>query len=232
MVPTADYFKPRGTPMRDLTEVSLTVEGLEALRLADLEGMTMERAAGEMGVSRHTFGRVLAEARRTVSEALVGGRALRIEGGNYRIAGADAAACRKRAAAARPARNTTEQNMTKPLATTVAVTSEGPTLDDAVDPRFGRAGGFVVVNTETMQATYVDNGGSQAMSHGAGIQAAENVAGAGAGAVLTGYVGPKAFTALRAVGIDVVQDLSGMTVRQAVERYVSGQAAPADAPNK
>jgi predicted Fe-Mo cluster-binding NifX family protein len=115
--------------------------------------------------------------------------------------------------------------------TKVAVTSDGPTLQDKVDPRFGRAGGFVVVDTETMDATYVDNGQSQTLAHGAGIQAAQNVANAGATVVLTGFVGPKAFQALQAAGIAVAQDLSGMTVEQAVQRYVDGQAEMASTPN-
>lgn len=79
--PLATYFKPRGIPMRELEESVLSVEGLEALRLADLEGLTGAQAAELMHVSRHTFGRVLQEARRAVAEALVHGRALCIEGG-------------------------------------------------------------------------------------------------------------------------------------------------------
>jgi predicted Fe-Mo cluster-binding NifX family protein len=113
----------------------------------------------------------------------------------------------------------------------IAVTSEGPLVDDMVDPRFGRAAGFVVVNLATDQTSYVDNGGSQAMAQGAGIQAAENVARAGAGVVLSGFVGPKAFQALAAAGIAVVQNVENMTVRQAVEKYRKGEFATADAPN-
>ena len=67
----------------------------------------------------------------------------------------------------------------------VAVTSNGPTLQDQVDPRFGRAAGFVVVDLDSMRTEYVDNGGSQAMAHGAGIAAAERIAAAGARVVLT-----------------------------------------------
>lgn len=114
----------------------------------------------------------------------------------------------------------------------IAVSSEGPSLDDMVDPRFGRAGGFVVVDPETMESTYLDNGSSQAMSHGAGIQAAEVVARAGAKVVLTGFVGPKAFQALQAAGVKVGQKLDGLTVRQAVERFKQGQVEMADAPNR
>ncbi len=114
----------------------------------------------------------------------------------------------------------------------IAVTSEGPTLDDLVDPRFGRAAGFVVVDLESMETRYVDNGQSQVMAQGAGIQAAELIARAGVGCVLTGFVGPKAFQALSAAKIGVVQNLEGITVREAVERYQSGVARPADAPNR
>ena len=75
--PSVTYFKPRGIPMTALEEVCLGVEELEALRLADLEGLTGSEAACRMRVSRHTFGRTLAAARRTVALALVTGRALR-----------------------------------------------------------------------------------------------------------------------------------------------------------
>ena len=113
----------------------------------------------------------------------------------------------------------------------IAVTSEGPDITDMVDPRFGRAAGFVVVDLATMATSYVDNGGSQALSQGAGIQAAENVARAGAGVVLSGFVGPKAFQALSAGGIQVIQNVEGMTVGQAVDKYKRGELTTADAPN-
>lgn len=115
--------------------------------------------------------------------------------------------------------------------TKVAVTSDGPTLENMVDPRFGRAAGFVIVDLETMETRYVDNGGSQVMSQGAGIQAAENVANAGATVVLTGYVGPKAFNALTAAKIKVGQDVDNMTVGEAVAKFKRGEVVVADAPN-
>jgi predicted DNA-binding protein (UPF0251 family) len=84
-MPKATYFKPRAIPLRDLSEARLSVEGYEAIRLADLEALTMENAALRMGVSRHTFGRILAEGRKAVADALVHGRALRIAGGDYEV---------------------------------------------------------------------------------------------------------------------------------------------------
>ncbi|WP_232005765.1 NifB/NifX family molybdenum-iron cluster-binding protein [Pseudodesulfovibrio profundus] len=114
----------------------------------------------------------------------------------------------------------------------VAVSSEGPTLGDRVDPRFGRAGGFAVVDLETMEVEYVDNGTSQTMAQGAGIQAAENVANAGAQVLLSGYVGPKAFAALEAAGIAVGQDVDGMTVGEAVQKFRNGEIPMAEGPNR
>jgi predicted DNA-binding protein (UPF0251 family) len=67
--------------MTDLEQVTLTLDGLEAMRLADLESLYQEEAAERMGVSRATYARVLTEARRVVADALVNGKALEIDGG-------------------------------------------------------------------------------------------------------------------------------------------------------
>ena len=82
--PKADHFKPRGIPMVDLEEVQLTVDGLEALRLADFLGMSHEDAGAQMGVSRATFGRIVERARKIVADALIHGKAINVEGGNYK----------------------------------------------------------------------------------------------------------------------------------------------------
>lgn len=217
--PRASYFKPQGVPLTELVETYLSMDGFEALRLADYQGLTMEEGAARMQVSRHTFGRILADARGAVARALVEGLALHIAH--------DALRPCMHINPDRMAARAQELSMTK-----IAVTSEGPNMTDRVDPRFGRAGGFVVVDVETMASTYVDNGSSQSMSHGAGIQAAENIVNAGAGVLLTGYVGPKPFAALKAAGVQIGQNLDNMTVAEAVERYKTGQVEFADAPNK
>jgi len=74
------YFAPVGTVTG---EVVLKVEELESLRLKDLLGLDQSEAAREMGVSQPTFHRILKEARRKIADALVNGKALRIEGGDY-----------------------------------------------------------------------------------------------------------------------------------------------------
>jgi predicted Fe-Mo cluster-binding NifX family protein len=104
----------------------------------------------------------------------------------------------------------------------VVVTADGPNLDSKVDPRFGRCAYFVIVNIETMVARGVPNDAKEAMG-GAGIQAAQIVDELGGEVVLTGDVGPSAFSALKAAGIDIYIGLSG-TVREAVEMFKNGEA--------
>ena len=84
--PTISYFKPRGIPMRDLSEVRLTVDEREAIRLADLLGMSHEEAGRHMNVSRATFSRIVQQARKVVADALINGKAINVEGGNYKMA--------------------------------------------------------------------------------------------------------------------------------------------------
>jgi predicted DNA-binding protein (UPF0251 family)/predicted Fe-Mo cluster-binding NifX family protein len=84
-VPDVTYFKPAGIPLRDLAEIQLTVEELEALRLKDLEGLEQEQGAEKMNVSRQTFQRVLAAARQKVADALLNGKAISIGGGNFEV---------------------------------------------------------------------------------------------------------------------------------------------------
>ena len=83
--PKINYFKPRGIPVLDLDEVCLTVDEREAMRLADLMGMSHEDAGRQMGVSRATFGRIIQRARQTVADAVINGKAVRVEGGNYEL---------------------------------------------------------------------------------------------------------------------------------------------------
>ncbi len=218
--PKAAFYKPQGVPMRQLKSALLPVEGLEALRLSDAEGLDHNDAARLMEVSRPTFSRILSEARQIIAQAITSGWAIHIEGGAYRIES-------EKETTAEPNDSKNEELIMEKI----AVSCEGPSLDDPVDPRFGRAAGFMIVDPDTMAFDYLDNGTSQAMNRGAGIQAAENVAKSGAKIVLSGYVGPKAFSTLQAVGITVYQDLDNMTVREAVERYKRGQAEAAQEPN-
>ena len=83
--PSLTAFVPEGVPVTG--EVFLSVEELEAVRLSDFEGLDQEAAANLMEVSRQTYGRILTHARQVVAEALITGKALRVEGGDYEFRG-------------------------------------------------------------------------------------------------------------------------------------------------
>ncbi len=85
-MPGVTFFKPAGIPLRALEEVRLSLEEAEALRLKDIEGLEQEEGAEKMNISRPTFQRVLASARKKIADAILGGKAIRIEGGNFEIA--------------------------------------------------------------------------------------------------------------------------------------------------
>jgi predicted DNA-binding protein (UPF0251 family) len=84
--PEVTYFKPAGIRMIDLEESILTVDEFEAVRLKDLEGMEQEEAAKKMSISQPTFHRLILSARKKIADAIVNGKAIRIEGGNYMFA--------------------------------------------------------------------------------------------------------------------------------------------------
>lgn len=81
-LPEINYFKPAGIPLRNLEEVSLTLDELEALRLKDFEGYDQVGASKKMKISRITFQRILKSAHQKIANALVLGRAIKMEGGN------------------------------------------------------------------------------------------------------------------------------------------------------
>ncbi|MBC8343582.1 MAG: DUF134 domain-containing protein [Bacteroidetes bacterium] len=81
--PAMEGFKPFGIPIRDLEPVILLYEEYETIRLSDYEGMEQEQAAKKMKISRPTFTRIYRQARSTIAQAFVEGKAIFIEGGNY-----------------------------------------------------------------------------------------------------------------------------------------------------
>jgi len=103
----------------------------------------------------------------------------------------------------------------------ICVSATANNLEAQLDPRFGRCPYFVIVESETMQFEAIPNAASGATG-GAGIQAAQTIANKGAKVVITGNVGPNAFGALSAAGIEIVTGASG-TVREVVEKYKSGK---------
>ena len=83
--PTIAAFVPEGMPVSG--EVLMTLEELEAIRLSDFEHLDQEKAAGMMSVSRHTYGRILSNARSKVADALITAKSLKVEGGHFEFRG-------------------------------------------------------------------------------------------------------------------------------------------------
>ena len=84
-VPGVNYFKPRGIPLRDLNEVVLNIDEFEAVRLKDLLNLEQKDCAEQMKISQPTFHRLILSARKKISDAIINGKAIKIEGGNFFI---------------------------------------------------------------------------------------------------------------------------------------------------
>lgn len=112
----------------------------------------------------------------------------------------------------------------------IAVSASGSDLNALVDPRFGRAPFFLLVDPETLEFEAVPNQTNLQAPQGAGIQAAALVARQRPVAVLTGNCGPKAFDTLQAAGIQVIVGVAG-TVQEAVADYRAGKFKSAPEPN-
>ena len=110
----------------------------------------------------------------------------------------------------------------------ICVTATADSLDAQIDPRFGRCSYFVIVDSETMQFETVPNMAAGA-SGGAGIQAAQTIAKKDVKLLITGNVGPKAFQALAAAGIEIATGAFG-AVREEVEKYKRGELSKTGAP--
>ena len=104
----------------------------------------------------------------------------------------------------------------------IVVTVTSPNLDSAIDPRFGRAGYFVVVDIETLEWSASPNPGVNA-SGGAGTLAAQYVADQGAQVAISGDFGPNAYNALNAAGVDMYLFGHVQTAREAIEHFKDGK---------
>lgn len=85
--PDITYFKPAGVRLVDLEEIVISVEEFEAVRLKDFEGLEQEEAAKKMNISQPTFHRLILSARKKIAEAIVKGKAIKITGGHFQLAG-------------------------------------------------------------------------------------------------------------------------------------------------
>jgi predicted Fe-Mo cluster-binding NifX family protein len=106
----------------------------------------------------------------------------------------------------------------------IVISSNGPSLDSEVDPRFGRCQYFLVVDLDDMSFEALPNE-NLARGSGVGIQSAKLVADRGIKAVLTGNIGPNAYDVLGEVGVEVITGVSGV-VREKAQQYKNGELRP------
>lgn len=199
--PAVTYFRPRGPLPASLEEEHLSVEELEALRLADVEGLSNSMAAERMRVSRHTFGRVLANARKSVARAVCLGRALRVGGGSY----------------VSLAELTPLESVRK-----LAVASSGKELSSPFEETFGRARGFVVVDLATNEHSHADNALNANRPRGAGRATVEWLKHLGVEAVCAARFGDKSRFMLHKEGMRAFE-CEADTVETAVAAFRRAQ---------
>ncbi|HAP55551.1 MAG: DUF134 domain-containing protein [Spirochaetia bacterium] len=193
--PRPRFIKPSGIPARGLEEIVLGFDEAEALRLADLNGLYQEAAARSMGVSRQTFGRIVEIARRKVADAILNGKALRIEGGEV---------------------NLTDQGE---RSMKIAV----PSRNGLVDEHFGHCQEFLIFRVE--RDKLVEEQAVPSPSDcGCKSGIAAVLARSGVTHLVGGHMGEGAFRVLQAQGIKVIRGASG-SARAAAEALVAGQVS-------
>jgi predicted Fe-Mo cluster-binding NifX family protein len=112
----------------------------------------------------------------------------------------------------------------------IAVTATGPKLSSELDPRFGRAAYFIIVDPETMMFDVVENRQNLDLPQGAGIQAGKTIVDHHVDALITGNCGPKAFKVLERAGVKILVGASG-TVQNVVEQFKRNELTPAESAN-
>jgi predicted DNA-binding protein (UPF0251 family)/predicted Fe-Mo cluster-binding NifX family protein len=239
-MPYAVYFKPAGIPVRALTEVVLTLDELEALRLADLNGLYQEQAAGEMNISRPTFARIVESARRKTADALIHGKALRVAGGTVAMKGEQTMPGQDGTGPVNAARGLrrgpcgcgqrhgaqAERGATGRSVRIAIPVAQYRALESPVYGHFGSAPAFALVDSETMAVEAIANR-DRGHVHGA-CSPMEALAGARPDAVIVGGIGAGALMGLRAAGIKVYR-AEGGTVAEAVSRFKAAELPEIDA---
>jgi predicted DNA-binding protein (UPF0251 family)/predicted Fe-Mo cluster-binding NifX family protein len=161
-LPGITYFKPAGIPLRELEENLLSVDEIEAIRLKDIEDLDQEECAGKMEISRATFQRILESARRKIADSLLNGKAIKIEGGSFKVTNPE---CR----CLNSCYTTIEANNNKNAGVNTMkiaiVTDDGKTICQ----HFGRARYYTVVTIENGKVINTEQR-AKAGHHAAGMQ--------------------------------------------------------------
>ena len=222
-LPRTALFKPAGIPARELEHLRLAVDELEAIRLVDREGLSHEQAAAVMGVSRQTVGRTLEHGRAVVAEALIEGKAVLIEGGNYRV---EPGRPRCRACGLpirRQARRGSSRDMTDAAATTrIAIPSDAPGgLTSPRSGHFGRCECFTIVDIVDGEVSQVGVLSNAPHVEGGCMAPVMTLAQERVDAIVVDGIGGRPLAGFNQVGIAVLQG-KGDDAAAAVTAYLAG----------
>ena len=192
----SDFFKPANIRLKDLAQVNLFHEEIEAVRLKDFLGIEQKEAAMKMGVSQSTFHRILVEARKKIADALINGKAIKIEGGNFIM-------------------DEKGKKYSK-----IAISTSSKDIEGEIDARFGRCDFFLIVildGKKIDKVETIENIHNQ-VKGGAGIAVAQMLANSGVDAIITENVGPRALEILNQFQIKVFKAQG--PVKKAIQDFI------------
>jgi predicted DNA-binding protein (UPF0251 family)/predicted Fe-Mo cluster-binding NifX family protein len=203
--PATLLFKPQGIPSTELTEIVLTLDEAEALRLADLEGAYQEEASLRMGVSRATFGRIVTEARRKVAQAIFQGQMLRIHGGKVQPAPATLVP---------PATSNSKDTSVMRIAI--------PLADGTLSRHFGHCSQFYVAEVDRKQGKVISQEYLVPPPHAPGVIPRFLVQ-QGIQVILAGNMGDRAEKILTHAGMEVHMGVLEEDPARLIEEYLKGE---------
>jgi len=229
--PLVNYFFPVGVPASPVEEVVLKIEELEAIRLKDYLSLDQEDGAVMMGISRPTFQRIVTEAHQKIADALITGKIIRIEGGNYCLGGNF---CRKDA---RQLGQDEICQFSDVLSNTlagqprkVAICASGDSPNAKVADHFARCSFFWVWDAADQSFEIVPNQDTST-GHGAGLHAIRRLTSEGVGIIITRQIGSRAFFAMQRLGIKIYSDQDQSGVDDCFQKYLKDQLEELAEPN-
>lgn len=229
--PVITTFKPAGVPRRCLERVCLLVEELEAIRLKDYVGLEQEECAQKMQVSRPTFQRILMEARKKVVEALINGKELHIEGGDYCLGSGHCRRMQHRSERSSSCPFLDQSCNDQERTNKIAIGSTGDLPSSKLDGRFGRCAYFLIWDPETGSFESLANADNE-FNQGAGISTAQALLNKGVKAVVASRIGPKAFAVLQRAGVVLYEGSEEIDATCVVKKLEAGELRILEQPNK
>lgn len=196
--PNCTYFKPAGIKLRDLEEVILSVEEMEALRLCDFLKKEQKQAAVIMNISQSTFHRIVIEARFKLAKALTEGKAVKIEGGEFFME---------------------SKKIENSKNIKIAISSLSESIEGEIDERFGRCSFFLIVTLEDGQIKNIEvlNNTKSQMRGGSGISVAQMLAENDVDVIITENIGPRALDVLKQFQIEIFYAKG--SIKEAIEAF-------------